>query len=350
MPSRTLTILLTDIQGFTARTSGSSREGLLDLLKRHESLMVPIVKRFGGTLVKTIGDALLCTFESPTNATLCAVAMLETLDRDNAGKQKDDRIRVRAALSCGEVECVGRDVFGEAVNMAARIEGIAEAGEILLSETVQLQVNKTEVPLGEAGRHAMKGIPGEHRLFRVARDPDSDAYRALVAKVEAWRLVESSEDSAERRRRRTLIAVTLALFVVSLVFGFLMKHRGEPEVRVVVVDAAGKPAPAETAPGEGATTQTFERHRGVLETFDVLRQAPEFKAAVAFMRDHPDRAKAYEALTACQERNKIQGGKVDQGILDVSRYYDNWDLVRDALLDVHAALGGAAPKPSGKGK
>lgn len=348
MTSRSLTIMFTDIQGFTARTSGSSREGLLDLLHRHESLMIPIVKQFGGTLVKTIGDALLCTFESPTNAVLCAVAMLETLDRHNAGTAEGEHIRVRAALASGEVECVGRDVFGEAVNMAARIEGIAEAGEILLSETVQLQMNKTEVPLAEAGRHALKGIPGEHRLFRVTRDPESEPYRALTAKLDEWKPVESSGDAADRRMRRNLIVATLAIFIISLAVGVLAKWRADPEVRVVVVDTAGKPTPGPSSATPESPEQAFDRHRKALLAYDVLRQLPEFTNAIAFMRAWPDRTKACEVLAACQDRNKREGGKFDEATLSKSRYYDNWDLVRDAWTEADGAMRGQTAQPKGK--
>jgi class 3 adenylate cyclase len=183
METRILTIMLTDIQGFTQRTSSSSREALKELLDEHERLLYPVVSHYGGVLVKTIGDALLVTFESPTNAVLCGLAMQERLAAHNEGKGEEDQLNIRVAINSGEVQLRDGDVFGEAVNITARIEGITEAGEIYFTDSVYLAMNKTEVPSSEVGQKRLKGLPEAIKVYKVIRDPHSDQYRQLREKM-----------------------------------------------------------------------------------------------------------------------------------------------------------------------
>jgi len=180
MTSRVLTVMFTDIKGFTDRTSKTSREQLLALLDAHEQLLLPIAHKFNGNLVKTLGDSLLLTFESPTNAVLCAMLMQEKLREYNNQQNDDDLINVRIAINSGEVEQRKGDIFGEAVNIAARIEGITEADEIYLTESVYLAMNKAEVPSSEVGKRRLKGIPEAIKVYRVIQDPNSSDYQDLL--------------------------------------------------------------------------------------------------------------------------------------------------------------------------
>jgi class 3 adenylate cyclase len=226
MPSRILAVMITDIQGFTERTSATSRGDLRRLLDDHESLLMPAVRRFHGNLVKTIGDALLVTFESPTDAVLCGLVMQERLRGFNEGRLQPEQIRVRVAVSAGEVELRDNDVFGEAVNLAARIEAITEPGEIFFTEAVYLAMNKAEVPSSQVGDYRLKGLPEAVTVYRVIQDPNSERYQQLILKLREG----ASEDaalpssggkitlrpSARMRRRRTRIFVLLAVGVLAV--------------------------------------------------------------------------------------------------------------------------------------
>ena len=187
MPTRNLAIMFTDIKGFTARTSESTREGMVQLLAEHDRLLTPVFKRFRGTVIKTIGDAFLVSFESPTDAVLCGMTVQEVLRQYNATAPERDRLDVRVAVNIGDVEIVkgehGNDVFGEAVNLAARLEGIAEAGEVTFTEAVFLTMNRSEVPTAEIGEHTFKGIPKAVKVFRVVYDPNSDQSRQIAETV-----------------------------------------------------------------------------------------------------------------------------------------------------------------------
>ena len=154
----TLTVMLTDIVGYTERTSRVSREESARWLALHDQLLQPVFKSFAGRIVKTLGDAFLVTFPSPTDAALCACAVQDRLWLHNQSARPEDAITVRVALSAGEVRLHKGDVFGEPVNLVARIEHLAEPGEVLLSDAVMATMNAAEVKLVSRGEHALKGI------------------------------------------------------------------------------------------------------------------------------------------------------------------------------------------------
>ncbi|MBI3547870.1 MAG: RDD family protein [Elusimicrobia bacterium] len=168
--TRNLTILLTDIKGFTDKTSQKSRTQIQEMLESHKAIVLPILESRGGKLVKTIGDAFLMVFESPTDAVLAGVAVQDALDKHNEGKAHEDRIEVRIAINAGEVNLADNDIFGEPVNITARIEGVAEAGEVFFTEAVYLAMNKTEVPSSTVGQLQLKGIPEKVRVYKVKRE------------------------------------------------------------------------------------------------------------------------------------------------------------------------------------
>lgn len=168
--TRHLTILLTDIKGFTDKTSSKSRAEISTMLDEHRAVVLPLLEARGGHLVKTIGDAFLMTFESPTNAVLAGVSVQEALAKLNEGRSAGDRLEIRIAINSGEVNLMENDVFGEAVNITARIEGIAEAGQVYFTEAVYLAMNKSEVPSSEIGLMQLKGIPEKIRVYKVRRE------------------------------------------------------------------------------------------------------------------------------------------------------------------------------------
>jgi class 3 adenylate cyclase len=191
--ARTLTVVFTDIKGFTERTSRSSREALVRLLERHEALLLPVVMHFGGQVVKTIGDAFLLTFDSPTNAVLCGLVMQDTLSKANADVPEDEHIEIRVAINTGEVELIGNDIFGETVNVAARIEGITDAGEVYFAESTYLAMQKAEVPTSEVGLFRLKGIPEQIKVYKVVFDENLDLYKQVLASQQIDREATTAE-------------------------------------------------------------------------------------------------------------------------------------------------------------
>lgn len=176
MKSSNLAIVFVDIAGFTERTGSQSRRESAAWLKRYEELLVPLVRALGGRRIKAIGDAYLCTFVSPTNALLFGMACQDRLYAYNQQAPEDERIEIRVAVNVGEVREHRGDVYGEPVNIAARLENLTPVGEIWFTEAVYLAMTKSEVPSEEVGMRALKGIRDEVRLFRI---PPGGDYRLL---------------------------------------------------------------------------------------------------------------------------------------------------------------------------
>ena len=162
-----LAIMFVDMAGYAERTARQSREQNKALMRTFNGLLIPLIARFGGRRVKSIGDALLVAFRSPTDSVRCGMAMHDAVTAYNHEARSDDPIRIRVALNVGEVRLENDDIFGEAVNIAARVEEVTPPGEIYLTGVVYLSMNKAEVTAEHIGEQRLKGIPEPVRLFRV---------------------------------------------------------------------------------------------------------------------------------------------------------------------------------------
>jgi adenylate cyclase len=164
-----LVIVLTDIAGYTEASEQKSRRESEEFLSNYSAILLPIMKRFKGRLIKTIGDALLMVFRSPTDAMICAMAMQDALFEYNRRIPSEQQIHIRVAASLGEVRVVKEDIFGDPVNVTSRIESITPTDEIYFSEAVYLAMNKAEVPVKEVGLKRLKGISSEVRVYQIPR-------------------------------------------------------------------------------------------------------------------------------------------------------------------------------------
>ena len=179
---KNLTVMFTDISGFTKHTETISREALMARLDQHNELLMPIVAHFDGKIVKTIGDAFLITFESPTNAVHCGLFIQHTLRKYNAEKPADEQIHIKVSINSGEVTVTDHDVFGDPVNVAAKIEKATNPDEIYFTESVFLAMNKAEVPTSFVKAFRPKGAEStEIKLYRVAMDEDDERYQRVVS-------------------------------------------------------------------------------------------------------------------------------------------------------------------------
>jgi class 3 adenylate cyclase/uncharacterized RDD family membrane protein YckC len=168
--SRNLSIMLTDLQGYTKTSTQCSREEIINLIRSYNQLMIPIIEAYGGTVIKTIGDAFLCTFESATDAVICAI-IIQLVLKDYNQKQTIEHLKMntRVVVHSGDVSIEGNDIFGDAVNVTARIEGLEcfPGGSIGISETTYLLMDKTEVKAEKIGPQTLKGIPEPITVFQI---------------------------------------------------------------------------------------------------------------------------------------------------------------------------------------
>jgi adenylate cyclase len=131
---RLAAILAADVAGYS-RLMGQDEAGTLARLKLHRRELIDAkIAEHKGRLVKTTGDGLLIEFSSVVDAVRCAVEVQQAMAERNAGVPQDQAIRQRIGINLGDVIVEGDDIYGNGVNIAARLEGLAEAGGICISE------------------------------------------------------------------------------------------------------------------------------------------------------------------------------------------------------------------------
>jgi class 3 adenylate cyclase len=160
-PERALaTVLFTDIVGSTEKAAELGDRRWRDLIERHDAIVRRQIQVHRGHEIKTMGDGFLATFDGPARAIRCATAVRDELAAIG--------IEIRVGIHTGEVELIGDDVGGMAVNIGARIGALAGGGELLVSSTVRELVVGSGLEFDDRGSHTLKGAPGEWRLFAVA--------------------------------------------------------------------------------------------------------------------------------------------------------------------------------------
>jgi adenylate cyclase len=164
---RLAAILHADVQGYS-RLIGEDEPGTLRVLGSYLEKMRTLVQRHGGRAVGSRGDSLLAEFPSAVEAVQCAVEIQQALAVSNADLPVTRRVEFRIGINLGEIVVEGEQIHGEGINIAVRLEGLAEAGGILLSEVVYDQV-KNRLPLGYeyVGERLLKNIAGPVRVYRV---------------------------------------------------------------------------------------------------------------------------------------------------------------------------------------
>ena len=161
-------VMFTDLRGYSALVQQDERLAL-SLLELQRSLAEPVIAAHHGRLIKTIGDALMVEFRSALEAVACATAIQQGLHEHNAAVPEGERILVRIGVHLGDVVRKGGDLFGDTVNIAARIEPQAPPGGIALSNAVYEQIhNKFPHPIVPLGDFALKGIAAKAPLYAVA--------------------------------------------------------------------------------------------------------------------------------------------------------------------------------------
>ena len=163
-------ILAVDVAGYS-RLMSHDEEGTLRRLKAHlGDLVEPQIAAHRGRIVKRTGDGLLVDFASAVEAVRCAIAIQSGMVDRNRATPEDSRIEFRIGINLGDVIIEGEDLYGDGVNIAARLEGIAEPGAIFVSRAVRDSVrDKLEVALEDLGEQSLKNIARPVRVFRIGR-------------------------------------------------------------------------------------------------------------------------------------------------------------------------------------
>src|ERR1700682_847777 len=173
---RLAAVLAADIAGYS-RLMGRDEEGILAQLKSfRKALIDPAIAEHRGRIVKTTGDGMLVEFASAVHAVRCAVEVQRGMAKQNADVPQDARIEFRVGIHVGDIMIDENDIFGDGVNIAARLEGIAEPGGVCISDDTQRQIRgKVDIAFEDMGPQNLKNIVEPIRAWRARVDAEPSA-------------------------------------------------------------------------------------------------------------------------------------------------------------------------------
>jgi adenylate cyclase len=202
--SEILTIMFTDIVSYTSTTTKLKREEFNRLHDVFDNISLSIFKKHDGKVIKKIGDSFLVTFKSATDGILCGIDLQKSFQKHQKENKSKNPLRIRVALHSGEVLLRDNDVYGDAVNLSARLENLTLPGEIYFSETVAQSMNKNEIPFLDLGYTYVKGFQEPIRIFKVKWEKDQ---RRII-----WNWVLET------------FLIILLIIVIVIAAGFLYKN------------------------------------------------------------------------------------------------------------------------------
>lgn len=163
-------IMFTDIKSFSKKMS-ANEELAMEILRVHDDTLKGTIEKYEGKIIKAIGDAFMVDFSSAVNAVKCAIESQEEFYKYNKGKTELEMIEVRIGVHLGDVITDGNDIFGDGVNIASRIEAVAEPNRICISQDVYSQIkNKMQVKTFHMGSIDLKNIPEPMEIYEILMD------------------------------------------------------------------------------------------------------------------------------------------------------------------------------------
>jgi TolB-like protein/class 3 adenylate cyclase/tetratricopeptide (TPR) repeat protein len=171
MARRLAAILAADVVGYS-RLMGKDEKGTLERLKAlRRDLVQSKISEHGGRIVKLMGDGLLAEFPSVVEAVHCAAGIQEGMAGREPDLAEDERIRLRIGVNLGDIIVEGSDIYGDGVNVAARLEALAEPGGICISRPVHTQIKgKVEVEFEDLGEQNLKNVSEPVRVYRIIQN------------------------------------------------------------------------------------------------------------------------------------------------------------------------------------
>jgi len=182
-------ILHADVKGYS-RLMDYNEEATVSTLTAYREVMGVLIRQHRGRVVHGSGDSLLAEFISVVDAVQCAVEIQEELKTRNAELSQDRKVEFRIGINLGDVIDKGEDLHGDGVNIAARIEGLAEGGGICISRTAFDQVrNKLSLGYEYIGEHSVKNITQPVRVYRVLMEPEAVGKVIGEKSAKPWRTI-----------------------------------------------------------------------------------------------------------------------------------------------------------------
>jgi TolB-like protein len=177
---RLAAILAADIAGYSALMGADEARTVRDL-KAHQAVVLPMIGRFGGRIIDIAGDGILAEFTSVVDAVECASAIQETMAKRNAEIEVERRMQYRMGINVGDVMFDDARIYGDGINVAARLESIAEPGGICISSKIYEEVRgKVQLGYEDIGEQQLKNITYPVRVYRVRTTPLSPRSAAVL--------------------------------------------------------------------------------------------------------------------------------------------------------------------------
>ena len=224
------TIFAADVEGYT-RHMRADEESTLKTLGAYREIIDGLIARHDGRIFSTGGDSVLAEFSSPVEAVRCAVSCQKEVSNRNAELADDRRLMFRIGVNVGDIMVKGSDLFGDGVNVAARLEGLAEAGGVCISGSVFEQVrHKLSVDFKNMGPQSVKNIAEPISVYRVIIDEKADG------------LVRAEGPSDSRRGLRPVfVAAGIAIFAV--IGGLVWWQPWAPNTELASLEKMALPLP-----------------------------------------------------------------------------------------------------------
>jgi adenylate cyclase len=222
---RLAAILAADIAGYS-RLMHEDEDATVRDLKAHQSIVLPLIARHGGRIIDTAGDGILAEFPSVIGATECAVEIQRVMDARNENVPEHRRMRYRIGINLGDVVHDDTRIYGDGINIAARLETLADPGGVLVSRTVFEQVHgKLPVAFEDTGERHLKNIEEPVRVYRIhapgtASAPEPTRRTAITA-----------------RRRWIVFGAVLSLVVIAVAAAWWTNSRFFPGRRATGTEA-----------------------------------------------------------------------------------------------------------------
>jgi class 3 adenylate cyclase len=205
-------ILCADVHGYS-RLMGEHEEATLHTLTSYRKLIDGLIQHHRGRFVNSAGDSVVAEFASVVDAVQCAAVIQTTLRAENVNLPPDQRMQFRIGVNLGDVMVEGEQIYGDGVNVAARLESLAEPGGICISGTVREHLgNKLALSYEDLGAQTVKNIAEPVRVLRV---------------LEPGASVPTARTKTQQIVRKPLLAVATATLIVLVGYGVYRSYRAQ---------------------------------------------------------------------------------------------------------------------------
>jgi TolB-like protein/class 3 adenylate cyclase/Flp pilus assembly protein TadD len=231
-------ILSADVKGYS-RLMGADEEGTLHTLTIYRELMTSLIQQHNGRVVNAPGDALLAEFESVVDAVKSAAEIQRELSKRNADLPTDRRMEYRLGINLGDVMVDGDSIYGDGVNIAARLESLADAGGICISGTAFDHVkNKLNLGYKYLGEQVVKNILEPVRVYQVLMEPSA-----------AGKVIGEKKAKPRQRQRATmgLVVVVIVVAAAIVIWKFYVPSTPKPEITAKGKISVSQPEKTPTA-------------------------------------------------------------------------------------------------------